>query len=236
MRILTQPHISTLITKYAEVELQGHWQVSPFHLHSIFSCSLALLQDKYHYFTPHHSVSQFPWSHCLPHHHSVFIGTKRKDKHFPVGTPPEFGVGRHSHRSNFSGLTDDVIAQYSLFLTLLTLSDGLLPVWLSLPSFCKHCISCLQLSFIASPSLCVSCNQPLLFFCHIMQRQIHTLKLKNQDRSHGAKKITSTILLYLCLFSPSHLSDSSDYKHSLRSIVKVLVHCKEIFSKISCEN
>lgn len=36
-------YISTLITKYAEVELQEHWQISPSYLHSILSCSSALL-------------------------------------------------------------------------------------------------------------------------------------------------------------------------------------------------
>lgn len=93
----------------------------------------------------------------------MFIWATGKAKHFPVRTPPEFGFERHG--SNFSGCSDDVIAQYSLFLTLLTLSDGLLPLWLSLPSFIDIALP-VSSGLSQTHSLCFSCNQALPFFPH----------------------------------------------------------------------
>lgn len=112
----------------------------------------------------------------------------------------------------------------SLFLTLLTLSDRLFLIQLSLPSFINIALPASSGLHSFVFSLCFL-QRSLPVCCHIKQRQSHTLKLKNQDRTHGTKKIT-TILLYLCLFSSSHLSYCLDYKHSLCYIVKMLVHCE----------
>lgn len=137
-------------------------------------------------------------------HHSVFTWAKGKRKHFPVRTPPEFDDCRHGHRSNFSGLTDDVIAQNSLFLTLLTLSDRLLPLWLSLPSFVN-----IALPASNGPShlfsLCFLQAVPSIFLPYKAGRQSHTPRLKKQDRNHETKKITGTISFYLCLFFLFHI-------------------------------
>lgn len=115
-----------------------------------------------------------------------------------VRTPAEFGVRRHNHRSNFHGLSNDVIGQYSLFLTLLTLSGRLFRIQLSLPSSINTALPASSGLHSLMFSLCFL-QRSLPVCCHIKQRQSCTPKLKNQDGTHGTKKI-STILLYLCLF------------------------------------
>lgn len=123
------------------------------------------------------------------------------DKHFPVRNPPELIVGRYSHRSNFSGLTNYVIAQYSLFLTLMILC---LPAsCMALTSFFhQHCTFLPpkvlhNLSF----SLCFRQTIPSGFLPYKAETKLHLKTEKPSQKSLSQKKsmllFCSTFVFYL---------------------------------------
>lgn len=93
--------------------------------------------------------------------------------------------------------------------------------------FHQHNTSCLQWSFTTSHSLCFSCNQALPFFPpYKADGYIYKGTPWKTKTEIMETKISATVLPYLCLFCPSHLSYSLDFKHSLHSILKLSVHCK----------